>query len=209
MQQEEISQLWLICTLKLRITTHKEERKRMFKLLVSCGYVLMFVAQNFGPEVIEILHGKEARERATAPKYNDVLPDTPLTQLCDGYDSHHFDQLSNCLHAAGMIVAFLTLFSFIVTRKIRVLLTLPPVWYLYAWIGHFFIQKDIPAVFVYGMTLRGWLSGEYCSICSLLSGRTISEHWELVLTGLLVSAHVFLLSPVRGWGLLGNKSKVN
>jgi hypothetical protein len=62
---------------------------------------------------------------------------------------------------------------------------------------------------VYGMTLRGWLSGEYCSICSLLSGRTISEHWELVLTGLLVSAHVFLLSPVRGWGLLGNKSKVN
>jgi hypothetical protein len=181
----------------------------MFGVLIFLGYAAMFVAQNFGAEVIELLHGSEARLKATSPQYDDVHADTPLQQLCEGYDAHHFDRVSNCIHAAGMILAFISLFCFIVSKERRILLTLPPIWYLYAWIGHFFIQKDIPAVFVYGMTLKGWLSGEYCSICSLLFGRTISLPWELGLTALMVVSHVCLLPPVPGWGLLGatNKSK--
>ena len=181
-----------------------------FGVLVVAGYGFMCVAQNFGPEVIQLLHGTEARIQATAPQYEDVQPNTPLEQLCEGYDAHHFDSISNCIHAAGMIVAFFSLFCFIVSRQSRILITLPPIWYLYAWVGHFFIQKDIPAVFVYGMTFRGWLSGEYCSICSLLLGRTISLPWECGLTALLVALHVYLMPPVPGWGLSKmTKSKGN
>ena len=33
--------------------------------------------------------------------------------------------------------------------------------YLFAWAGHFYYQADIPAVFTYGTTLRGWSRGEY------------------------------------------------
>lgn len=169
------------------------------------GYAAMFVAQRFGPEVIELLHGQEARIKATSPQYDDVKADTPLQQLCEGYDAHHFDHVSNCIHAAGMIVAFISVGCFIISKQSRILLTLPPIWYLYAWIGHFFIQKDIPAVFVYGMTLHGWLSGEFCSICSLFMGRTISQPWEYVLTAALVLLHVMLLPPVPGWGLFRTK----
>ena len=73
--------------------------------------------------------------------------------------------------------------------------TVPPTWYLYAWAGHFFVQKDIPAVFVYGMSLRGWLAGEYCSLCSLFAGRTVAEPWELLLTAGIVGVHMFLFFP--------------
>jgi hypothetical protein len=181
---------------------------KAFGMLVFTSYVFMMIAQNYGPEVIELLHGKEARLKATAPQYDDVQPDTPLQQLCEGYDAHHFDNISNCIHAAGMLMALFSLFCFFVSKQSLILLTLPPIWYLYAWVGHFLIQKDIPAVFVYGMTFRGWLSGEYCSICSLFLGRTIALPWECGLTALLVTLHLYLLPPVPGWGVFQtSKSK--
>lgn len=178
-----------------------------FTVVVSISYVLMVIAQSFGPEVIELLHGAEARLKATAPQYDDVKADTPLEQLCQGYDDHHFDSLSNCLHAAGMLLTLLSIFSFCLTRQFKILWTFLPIWYLYAWTGHFFIQKDIPAVFVYGMSLRGWLSGEWCSICSLFSGRTIKEPWEIAFTSILVFLHLYLLPPIRAWGLFAMKAK--
>ena len=57
-----------------------------------------------------------------------------------------------------------------------------PLYYLYAWVGHFFVQRDIPAVFTYGMTLRGWASGEFCSVKALVMGRTVRAPGELALT---------------------------
>ena len=130
----------------------------MFSLLVSTGYILMAIAQRYGPEVIEVLHGKEAKQKATAVlQYDDVKADRALQELCDGYDAHHYDPVSNCLHAAGMILGIISILSFLISRKGKILVTVFPIWYLYAWVGHFFLQKDIPAVFVYGMTLQGLL----------------------------------------------------
>ena len=79
------------------------------KALLAAGYVAMVVSQKFGPEIIEALHGAEARAKATAPIYDDVRPDAPLHELCQGYEDHHFNSLSNCSHAAGMILVFLTI----------------------------------------------------------------------------------------------------
>jgi hypothetical protein len=173
----------------------------LFTLLVALSYVCMFIAQRFGAEVIEHLHGREARVKATL-HYDDVKPDAPLQALCEGYDAHHFDSLSNCVHAAGMVLVFVSLVSFVRSnfKSTQILATLPPIWYLYAWTGHFFIQQDIPAVFVYGMSLRGWLAGEYCSICSLCMGRTVSTPTELVMTAGMVAVHMALLPPIPSWG---------
>ena len=99
-----------------------------FAVVVSISYVLMVIAQSFGPEVIELLHDAEARLKATAPQYDDVKADTPLEQLCQGYDDHHFDSLSNCLHAAGMLLTLLSIFSFCLTRQFKILT--PELWNL-------------------------------------------------------------------------------
>lgn len=43
-----------------------------------------------------------------------------------------------------MILVIITLLLCVcVQRRWKMLLTVPPVWYLYAWARHFFIQKDI------------------------------------------------------------------
>ena len=181
----------------------------MNRFLLGMAYAAMFVAQRHGPEVIEFLHGTEARIEATSPKYDDVNADSDLDMLCKGYESHHYNPISNCSHAAGMILSFIVIACALIHRRLSVAVTLPPIWYLYAWAGHFFIQKDIPAVFVYGMTFRGWLSGEYCSLCALMAGKTISRPLELSLTTLLVLIHLLLFPPVASWDFLslGNPQK--
>lgn len=181
----------------------------MNQFLVGTAYAAMFVAQRYGPEVIEFLHGTEARIETTSQKYDDVNTDSDLEMLCQGYEAHHYNPISNCSHAAGMILSFIVLACAVIYRRLGVAATLPPIWYLYAWAGHFFIQKDIPAVFVYGMTFRGWLSGEYCSVCALLSGRTISRPLEFSLTTLIVLTHILLFPPVASWDFLssGNAGK--
>ena len=72
------------------------------------------------------------------------------------------------------------------------MINIPPVWYLYAWAGHFLIQQDIPAVFVYGMTWKGWVSGEYCAVKALVEGRTVTDMYGVMATGLLVGSHLMV-----------------
>ena len=72
---------------------------------------------------------------------------------------------------------------------------LPPLYYLYAWAGHLVLQADVPAVFTYGTTLRGWASGELCSIGELLGGETVRTPLELATTAVLCAAHLAVLPP--------------
>eukprot|EP00965_Chrysotila_dentata_P237162 6201719-Pleurochrysis_carterae.AAC.1 len=114
---------------------------------------------------------------------------------CRGYDAHHFDSSSNCLHAAAMVLSFVLLFRAAAAlvgsaaarsskpyassvgstaaaanttnsatasattgasaaamtasrpwlRFAVSLLWLPPIWYLYAWVGHLLLQVFAPA----------------------------------------------------------------
>ena len=66
------------------------------KALVGASYLCMFLAQRCGAEIIELLHGPDARAKATAPQYEDVRADAPLHELCQGYEAHHWDSTSNC-----------------------------------------------------------------------------------------------------------------
>lgn len=155
----------------------------MASILIS--YIFMALAQTRGPIIIELLHGKETRQ--TAEAVDVVRPDSD--NLCSEYEAAHFDRFSDMLHTVGMIGAIVVLLLSL--NRPGLLLKVPPIYYLPAWIGHFMFQKDIPAVFSYGTTLRGWLSGEYCAFLALAAGRTVQKQvdWVAVaaLTGLLVS----------------------
>ena len=180
---------------------HKHRWQPVVEL--ACAYSAMVVAQTSGPQVIGLLHGEEARRAASAPPDADILPSAPLEQLCASYERHHHDPLSNCLHAAGCLLAAGALAAGVCSATARVrrrlaLGSVLPLYYLYAWAGHFFVQRDIPAVFTYGMTLRGWASGEFCSVKALVMGRTVRAPRELLLTAAITLLHAAYLR--RAWG---------
>mmetsp|Transcript_20952 Transcript_20952/g.44821 ORF Transcript_20952/g.44821 Transcript_20952/m.44821 type:complete len:183 (+) Transcript_20952:100-648(+) len=144
----------------------------MYSLLAA--YSLMVVAQTSGPEIIELLHGSEAKRAAQS--LDPVLPDS--ADLCAEYEAAHFDKVSDVLHCAGMLALLLLLPVALLKSgnggSSSKILWGPPVYYLPAWVGHYCIQKDIPAVFSYGTTLKGWWTGEWCAFKELFSGRILS-----------------------------------
>ncbi|GMH98194.1 hypothetical protein TrVE_jg14245 [Triparma verrucosa] len=165
---------------------------------LAIAYALMCIAQNFGSEIVAILHGDEAKAAAMTGN-NDVDPNAPLEDLCLAYESHHFSGLSNSLHAAGICLSILSFLSAITNigsvGRLRNLAWVPPLYYLSAWAGHFFIQKDIPAVFSYGMSFRGWYAGEYCSMRAFFGWGdrgfvTLAEPWQFMATVALMAMWV-------------------
>lgn len=166
---------------------------------LAVAYGTMVVSQLFGGSIIGLLHGEAARVRAEQPPADaaDLSYDAGMDRMCAAYERHHFDPYSNVLHVAGCVLAigyigFAALTSNVLSsgERLRLLACVPPLWYLYAWAGHFFIQKDIPAVFNYGTTARGLVTGEWCALKATLMGRTVSAPWELLLTAVVIAGHV-------------------
>ena len=170
----------------------------------ALAYGLMVLAQSRGPAIIGLLHGAEARRAAEAPADDVSGADAqPLATLCAAYEAHHYDSTSNVLHAVGTAVSLATLAISLAApglrpaRRVALLLRIPPLWYLWAWAGHFLVQRDIPAVFTYGMTLRGWASGEWCSLLAFLGLRTTPRAHEVAAVAVLSVAHFYVL-PTGG-----------
>lgn len=178
------------------------------------AYASMVAIQSKGPVIIGALWGPETQAAAEAQSVSDVQPDLAVDQLCGGYASAHFDTTSNILHAAGMLATVYLAVTLLVVAPLglrsgngaawtlmQLGLWMLPVYYLPAWVGHLWFQKDIPAVFTYGTTLRGWAVGEYCAFVDLFSGGVVNEPLEellptAVLTWFLVLAlEVMSTSP--------------
>ena len=83
---------------------------------------------------------------------------------------------------AGAISVLVGLFGCGLTKLERVLAVLwwTPNWYLYAWVGHFGMQKDVPAVFTYGLTPKSFFSGEFCSVLWVYTGRVFEEKGSIL-----------------------------
>eukprot|EP01052_Picozoa_sp_SAG31_P008069 SAG31_NODE_398_length_16250_cov_8.737601_11_plen_201_part_00 len=156
---------------------------------LSLAYGLMLLSQSQGELIIRTLHNATAATDAAAPSANsDVTADKAFHEICAGYEAHHYDPDSNALHAAGMILTF-GMFAALLVRKqaVRLAAWVPPTWYLFAWVGHYFYQADVPAVFTYGMTLRGWASGEACAVVALIAGRSIDDMRGMALTAAIMT----------------------
>ncbi len=65
------------------------------------------------------------------------------------YVSEHADPFNRKLHFVGTSLALGSLAGFVLTRNPRYLAAAPVAGYLFAWIGHFGVEKNRPATFTY------------------------------------------------------------
>jgi len=161
------------------------------------AYAAMWVVQNRGAALIGLIHGPEAQRAVETADVSDVAHNRSYTELCQAYEAHHYNSMSNCLHAAGYVLSFLLLWRTLVGTKstsarLLRLVWLPPLWYLFAWAGHLLIQSDVPAVFSYGMSWRGWAAGEWCALTGFLKGDLIYGVKEVAVTSTIVLSHVMV-----------------
>jgi len=152
-----------------------------FQFVCLAGaYAAMVASQNYGSSIVGLFHGPAAKLEAEAIP-EDVAPGTPLLELCMGYAHHHFDSISNSWHAGGMTAGLISvaigLWGGQLTKwqRLASLLWWAPQWYLWAWLGHFWLQKDVPAVFTYGLTPKSYLTGEFCSTMWVYTGSVFSS----------------------------------
>jgi hypothetical protein len=84
------------------------------------------------------------------------------------YLSEHSDPACRRLHFIGSLAVLATLAAAIMTRRWGVLLLLPVIGYGFAWIGHYFFERNRPATFTY--PLYSFL-GDWAMFKDILTGR--------------------------------------
>ncbi|TRX57064.1 DUF962 domain-containing protein [Thalassomonas sp. M1454] len=65
------------------------------------------------------------------------------------YLSQHQNDTCRRLHYVGSLLVLLLLFYSIATSHYTLLLFMPVIGYGFAWVGHFFYEKNKPATFTY------------------------------------------------------------
>ncbi len=79
-----------------------------------------------------------------------------LDEFFPFYLSQHVDPLNRLLHVIGTsLVVAVALYS-VLTAQFKNLLFVPLIGYGFAWVGHFFFEKNRPATFTYPLlSLKG------------------------------------------------------
>jgi hypothetical protein len=84
------------------------------------------------------------------------------------YLSEHKDKSNRRLHFAGSTLVIANLVFVLVTQMWWYLLLAPVFGYSFAWIGHFFFEKNKPATFSYPLYS---LAGDWVMYWHLLTGK--------------------------------------
>jgi hypothetical protein len=84
------------------------------------------------------------------------------------YLSEHTDRMCRRLHFMGTLLVIVIMLLAVMERDARWLLLAPLVGYGFAWVGHFFFEKNRPATFRYPL----WsLAGDWVMFLDILRGR--------------------------------------
>lgn len=84
------------------------------------------------------------------------------------YLSEHSDSTCRRLHFVGTSLVILTAILSVSTQNWSLLIALPLIGYGFAWIGHFFFEKNRPATFTYPL----WsLMGDFVMFKDMLTGK--------------------------------------
>lgn len=65
------------------------------------------------------------------------------------YLTEHRNKISRILHFIGTFLFFVVLIYLLLTKNFILLWILPVIGYGFAWLGHFFFEKNQPATFKY------------------------------------------------------------
>jgi len=76
----------------------------------------------------------------------DAAP-TTFEEFWPHYVRAHSNKLNRTLHVVGTSLALACIVAAILKRRPRLFLLAPVVGYGFAWCGHFFVEKNIPATF--------------------------------------------------------------
>jgi len=95
-------------------------------------------------------------------KYNNFSEFYPF------YLSQHQNTVCRRLHFMGSIFVILLIFYIAISGKLSLLYLLPLTGYGFAWVGHFFFEKNKPATFTYPAYS---LLGDWVMFKDILIGR--------------------------------------
>jgi len=74
---------------------------------------------------------------------------TTLKEFYPFYLKEHSNSISRILHFIGTSLVILLIPAALIFNNVKLLLLIPFVGYGFAWIGHFFFEKNKPATFQY------------------------------------------------------------
>ena len=84
------------------------------------------------------------------------------------YLTQHSNVKNRVLHFCGIFLFLVFLFAGIITGKWFLFVLLPVVGYGFAWVGHFFIEKNKPATFTYPLFS---LASDFVMFWHMLTGQ--------------------------------------
>jgi hypothetical protein len=84
------------------------------------------------------------------------------------YLREHSSRASRRLHVIGTALAIVLLIAALVTRTWQLLWAVPLMGYLFAWVGHFFFEKNRPATFRHPIYS---LRGDFTMLRDVLTGK--------------------------------------
>ena len=84
------------------------------------------------------------------------------------YLREHSSRASRRLHVIGTALAIVLLIAALVTRTWNLLWAVPLAGYLFAWVGHFFFEKNQPATFRHPVYS---LRGDFVMLRDVLTGK--------------------------------------
>ena len=84
------------------------------------------------------------------------------------YLSEHSNPVNRRLHFSGCVLLILILLYAVITKTWLALILLPIVGYGFAWVGHYFVEKNRPATFTYPLYS---FMGDWVMFKDILSGK--------------------------------------
>jgi hypothetical protein len=84
------------------------------------------------------------------------------------YLGEHANRTSRRLHVTGTLLALALTVTALLTRRLALLWGVPVAGYAFAWLGHYFFEKNRPATFTHPLYS---LRGDFTMFCEVLTGR--------------------------------------
>ena len=84
------------------------------------------------------------------------------------YLSEHSNPVNRRLHFSGCVLVILILLYAVITKTWLALILLPIVGYGFAWVGHYFVEKNRPATFTYPLYS---FMGDWVMFKDIISGK--------------------------------------
>ena len=98
----------------------------------------------------------------------EVTKFTSFNDFYPFYINEHNNKISRRLHFVGTMSVVLIFLSSVISGKYLLLLLMPVAGYGFAWIGHFFFEKNKPATFKYPFYS---LMGDFVMFRDILVGK--------------------------------------